>query len=133
MSDATPSLTPEQFERILSIAGDHAREGKAVELGEFVDHGLPVDVEDSDGNTLLMLAAYHGQAEAVAALLKRGADPNRRNSRDQSPVAGALFKGEDDVVRLLVQAGADLNAGTPSARAAAQIFGKTRLLESLSH
>lgn len=132
MSDSTPPLSPAQLERVKAIAGDLAREGRTDELTEFVDHGLPVDVLDADGNTLLMLAAYHGRAETVAALIGRGADPNRRNSRDQSPVAGALFKGEDEVVRLLVTAGADLDAGTPSARAAAQMFGKTDLLESLT-
>jgi ankyrin repeat protein len=131
MTEPTP-LTPEQTERVIAIAGDLAREGRSDELVQFVDHGLPVDATDPDGNTLLMLAAYHGQADTVTALLKRGADPDRRNSRDQSPVAGALFKGEDEVVRLLVRAGADLNAGTPSARAAAQLFGKTDLLASLT-
>lgn len=126
-----PSLSPEQLERIVALAADLAREGRAEELAEFLDHGLPVDTRVADGNTLLMLAAYHGQRDVVQALLGRGADPDLRNQRDQSPVAGALFKGEDDVVRLLVAAGADLDAGTPSARAAAQMFGKQSLLASL--
>jgi hypothetical protein len=63
-------------------------------------------------------------------LLERGADPNIRNGRDQSPVAGALFKGEDAVVARLVAAGADLDAGTPTAREAAAMFGRTSLLEN---
>ena len=46
-------------------------------------------------------------------LLEHGADPDRLNDRGQSPVAGALFKGEDEVVRLLVHAGADLDHGYP--------------------
>jgi len=126
-----PALGPEQLERVVALAGDLARGGQREELEEFLDHGLPADVADHDGNTLLMLAAYHGQAETVRALLARGADPNQRNSRDQSPVAGALFKGEDEVVRVLVAAGADLDAGTPTARVAAQLFGKSELLDSL--
>jgi ankyrin repeat protein len=51
-----------------------------------------------------------------------------RNRRDQSPVAGALFKGEDEVVRLLVEAGADLDAGTPSGRQTAVMFERGDLL-----
>src|SRR5690606_13279034 len=98
------------------------------ELMEFVDHGLPVDTRDSEGNSLLMLAAYHGNADTVAALIERGADVDLRNDRDQSPVAGALFKGENAVVAALVEAGADLDAGTPSARATAEMFGQTGLL-----
>jgi ankyrin repeat protein len=120
--------TPEQTARIVALAMDLAREGSTGELVEFVDHGLPVDVRDPSGNTLLMLAAYHGHAETVRALLRLGADPDLRNARDQSPLAGALFKGADDVVTELRRAGADLDAGTPTARAAAAMFGRTHLL-----
>ena len=87
-----------------------------------------MNVTDPAGNTLLMLAAYHGHAETVRDLLARGADPNLRNARDQAPIAGALFKGEDEVVTVLRQAGADLDAGTPSARVAAVMFGREYLL-----
>ncbi|MCX5041426.1 ankyrin repeat domain-containing protein [Streptomyces coelicoflavus] len=121
-------LTPEQTERVVAIAMDLAREGDTGQLVEFVTHGLPVDVRDPAGNTLLMLAAYHGHAATVAALVRHGADPDLRNDRDQSPLAGALFKGADDVVAVLREAGADLDAGTPTARAAAAMFGRAHLL-----
>ncbi|MEV6232872.1 ankyrin repeat domain-containing protein [Saccharopolyspora shandongensis] len=121
-------LTPEQAERVVAIAMDLAREGETAQLAEFVDHGLPVDVADQGGNTLLMLAAYHGHAGTVRALLDRGANPDLRNERDQAPIAGALFKGADEVVAVLREAGADLDAGTPSARAAATMFGREHLL-----
>ncbi|MEV5543540.1 ankyrin repeat domain-containing protein [Saccharopolyspora shandongensis] len=121
-------LTPEQAERVVAIAMDLAREGETAQLAEFVDHGLPVDVTDQGGNTLLMLAAYHGHAATVRALLDRGANPDLRNERDQAPIAGALFKGADEVVAVLREAGADLDAGTPSARAAATMFGREHLL-----
>ncbi|MEV0705718.1 ankyrin repeat domain-containing protein [Saccharopolyspora sp. NPDC050389] len=122
-------LTPEQAERVVAIAMDLAREGETEQLAEFVDHGLPVDVTDEAGNTLLMLAAYHGHAETVRALLARDANPDLRNARDQAPIAGALFKGADEVVAVLREAGADLDAGTPSARAAATMFGREHLLD----
>jgi len=76
-----------------------------------------------------MLAAYHGRTATVRMLLERGADPDTRNARDQSPIAGALFKGEDEVVAVLLEAGADVDAGTPSAREAAALFGRQHLLE----
>ncbi|MER5554614.1 ankyrin repeat domain-containing protein [Streptomyces sp. NPDC002793] len=121
-------LSEEQTGQLVAIVMDLAREGRAEELLEFFDHGLPVDVQDQEGNTALMLAAYHGRTETVRALIGRGADVDRRNARDQSPVAGALFKGEDAIVEALVAAGADLDAGTPSARATAEMFGRTALL-----
>jgi ankyrin repeat protein len=122
-------LNDEQSARVVALAMDLAREGNTSELSEFLDHGLQVDVLDSDRNTLLMLAAYHGQEETVAMLLERGANPDIRNVRDQSPIAGALFKGEDAVVVKLLAAGADLDAGTPTARDAAKMFGREHLLE----
>lgn len=121
-------LSPEQTQRVVALAMDLARDGGTEELLEFLDHGLDVDVRDDQGNTLLMLAAYHGHDETVRALTGRGADVDLRNERDQAPVAGALFKGEDTVVTTLVRAGADLDAGTPSARATAEMFGRTHLL-----
>ncbi|MFF2650166.1 ankyrin repeat domain-containing protein [Streptomyces sp. NPDC058045] len=122
------ALTPEQTERVVALAMDLAREGSTGQLTEFVEHGLPVDVTDAGGNSLLMLAAYHGHADTVEALLRLGADPDLRNARDQSPIAGALFKGEDEVVAVLWEANADLDAGTPSARATASMFGREHLL-----
>lgn len=121
-------LSPEQTNRVIALAMDLAREGSTEELLEFLDHGLPVDVRDEQGNTLVMLAAYHGREETVRALIERGADVDLRNERDQTPVAGALFKGEEAVVAALVQAGADLDAGTPTAREAARMFGRSGLL-----
>ena len=76
-----------------------------------------------------MLAAYHGHADTVAELIARGADVDLRNDRNQSPLAGAIFKGEERVVRVLVAAGADLDAGSPSARETAAMFGSAELLE----
>ncbi|MFD6531028.1 ankyrin repeat domain-containing protein [Streptomyces sp. NPDC060184] len=125
-------LTAEQTDRVVNIAMDLAREGRTDELTEFVRHGLPVDVMDAGGNTLLMLASYHGHADTVRALLALGADPDLRNARDQSPLAGALFKGADEVAVILREAGADPDAGTPTARAAASLFGRRHLLPDRS-
>jgi ankyrin repeat protein len=47
-----------------------------------------------------MLAAYHGHAPLVKLLIQHGADPNSLNDRGQSPLAGAVFKGEADVIEV---------------------------------
>ncbi len=107
---------------------DLARAGDTARLAAYVDAGVPVDLTDASGNTLLMLAAYHGHPEAVRALVARGADADRLNDRGQSPLAGAVFKGEDGVVAVLVESGADLDAGHPSARETASMFGRGGLL-----
>lgn len=107
---------------------DHARDGDTARLAAYVDAGAPVDLTDAAGNSLIMLAAYHGHTDTVAALIKRRADVDRLNDRGQSPLAGALFKGEDEVCKLLIDAGADLDAGSPTARETAAMFGRKDLL-----
>ena len=83
------------------------------------------------GNTLLMLAAYAGHAELTKGLLQRKADPNRLNDIGQSIVAGAVFKAHDEVVRILIEAGADPRIGKPTALEAAHIFNRKELMEVL--
>lgn len=110
---------------------DRARAGEVLRLGGYVDAGVPVDLTDAVGNTLLMLAAYHGHPEAVQTLLDRGADADAVNDRGQTPLAGAVFKGYEDVVRVLVAAGADPELGSPNARRAATFFERPDLLALL--
>ena len=49
-----------------------------------------------------MLAAYHGHAPLVKLLMQHGADPNTLNDRGQSPLAGAVFKDEVEVIEVLL-------------------------------
>lgn len=107
---------------------DFARAGDTAKLRAYVEQGVPANLTDAMGNSLLMLAAYHGHAETVSALVALGADPDRTNDRGQSPLAGAIFKGEDDVVQVLLAAGADPDLGTPSARATALMFDRADFL-----
>jgi ankyrin repeat protein len=100
-----------------------ARDGETDTLAAYVDAGVPADLTNDSGDTLLMLAAYHGHPATVRALIDRGADPGRRNDRGQTPLAGAVFKKEPEVVRALLDAGADPAEGTPSAVDTARMFG----------
>ncbi|KAF1822869.1 ankyrin [Dissoconium aciculare CBS 342.82] len=107
---------------------DFARQGKAAELEQYISAGIPVNLTNHKGDTLLMLAAYHGYADTVRMLLDRGADPDVLNDRGQSPVAGAVFKGHDEVVRIMAEKGADLAAGQPNAIDSARMFNRTEYL-----
>lgn len=69
-----------------------------------------------------MLASYHGHAPLVALLLSHGANPNTLNDREQSPLAGAVFKNEMEVIETLLKGGADPDAGMPSAMEAVKLF-----------
>ncbi|MFB6716122.1 MULTISPECIES: ankyrin repeat domain-containing protein [unclassified Streptomyces] len=108
---------------------DLARRGETDTLAAYVDAGVPANLTNDRGDSLVMLAAYHGHAAAVTALVTRGADPDRANDRGQTPLAGAVFKGEGAVIEALLAAGADPASGTPSALDTARMFGKADLLE----
>jgi anti-sigma regulatory factor (Ser/Thr protein kinase) len=123
MSEADPEL--EEFATRLF---DLARAGQTEQLVGYVDSGVPVNLTNDKGDTLLMLAAYHGYAGTVRALAERGADVERPNDRGQRPLAGAVFKKEPDVVRALLDLGADPEAGEPSAADTARMFGHAEFL-----
>lgn len=127
---ATPGPDPEAVEMAHRLF-DAAREGDTALLTRFIAAGAPADLTTASGDTLLMLAAYHGHEGTVEYLLGAGATVDAFNDRGQSPLAGAVFKGYAGVVRLLVAAGADADAGNPSARATAAYFQKPELLALL--
>jgi ankyrin repeat protein len=108
-----------------------ARGGGTEELAANVDAGLPVNLTNDKGDTLLILAAYHGHPETVAALLARGADPARVNDRGQTALGAATFRRTRDSVVALLAAGADPAAGGQSALAVAQFFDLPEMAELL--
>lgn len=131
MSEAPDLLTDEQHAFLASVF-DLARDGDAARLASYLDAGVPVDLTNATGDTLLILAAYHEHAETVRVLLQRGADTARVNDRAQTALVAAVFRGATDVVRALVEAGADPRRGSPDAVAVAEHFGQQALLGLLA-
>jgi ankyrin repeat protein len=122
------SLPPEALDLAQKLF-DLARSGQTSQLLPYLDAGIPPNLTNSEGNTLLMLAAYSGHASTVSVLLTRGADPNVLNDRGQSPLAGAVFKGYDGVVKVLVEEGkADGWAGQPNAVECGRMFKRYEAL-----
>jgi uncharacterized protein len=101
---------------------DAARNGDAAMLAAYVDAGIPVNLTNTNGDTLVMLASYYRHDSAVAALIARGADVDRHNKRGQTPLAGAVFKNDTTIIDLLLSADADPQAGSPSALETAKFF-----------
>ncbi|MCP3788074.1 ankyrin repeat domain-containing protein [Micromonospora sp. A3M-1-15] len=110
---------------------DLARAGTTDELAANVDAGLPVNLTNGKGDTLLILAAYHAHPETVGALLARGADPARTNDRGQTALAAAVFRRNAEAVRALLDAGADPEHGDPSAVETARFFDLPEMLTLL--
>lgn len=119
-------------EDVVALAGklfDAARAGDEPVLRAYLEAGAPATLANQAGDTLVMLAAYHGHAGAVRLLVQHGADVEAANDRGQTPLAGAVFKGFTEVVDALLELGADPDAGAPTARQAAHMFGRTDLVD----
>src|SRR3954451_18014050 len=121
----------DKLTEIAHFVFDLARAGDDERMAAYLDGGVPVDLTDADGNTLVMLADYNGRAGTVRLLAERGADVNRVNDRGQTPLAGGVFKADTEVVRALLGAGADPLAGTPNAIETAGTFQQMALLDEL--
>lgn len=119
---------------VIELAGrvfDLARSGDTEELAAYVDAGVPANLTNDRGDTLLILAAYHDHPDTVGALLARGADPARVNDRGQTALAAAVFRRSERAVSDLLAAGSDPDAGDPSARATAAFFELPDMTELL--
>jgi len=120
-STPTAILPPEALE-FASRVYNAARAGDLPFFNQALPAGLPPNMTNEKGDSLVMLASYHGHPALVRLLLSHGADPNRLNDRGQSPLAGAVFKNEEEVVESLLEGGADPELGEPSASEAATLF-----------
>jgi ankyrin repeat protein len=101
---------------------DLARAGVTEELASQVELGVPANLTNDKGDTLLILAAYHNHPATVRALLAAGADPSRVNDRGQTALAAAVFRQNAETVATLLAGGADPHDGNPSAIATAEFF-----------
>lgn len=126
--DDGPELDDPELVEFATRLFNLARAGDTSALASYLDAGVPVNLANGTGDSLLMLSAYHGHAATVRALIARGADPGRPNDRGQTPLAGAVFKREREVVRTLLDHGADPDAGRPSAAETARMFGNEEFL-----
>ena len=81
---------------------------KVENFAPFCCPGANPDAPDAIGATALVHACMHGDVDLVRALLQvAGANPNVFGYRGYSPLLYAKLGRHDDVVKLLVDHGAD--------------------------
>jgi uncharacterized protein len=134
--EARPDLAGRRNEAGLSPVLHALYHGRAELVDALLDANPPLDVFDAaavgrtrgleelldsepelarawspDGFTALHLAAYFGQEDAARTLLDRGADPRVVSTNREikvAPVQSAAAGGHDEIVRLLLEHGAEL-------------------------
>ncbi|HEV2667053.1 MAG TPA: ankyrin repeat domain-containing protein [Blastocatellia bacterium] len=83
--------------------------GSAADLKKLLDGGMNPNAKTGEGTTALMLAAR--DLEKARLLLDRGADVNARAATGFTPLmVAARYRGNEEVVRLLLEKGAKPNA-----------------------
>jgi ankyrin repeat protein len=93
----------------------------------MIDAGVPVDIINARGDSLLIVAAYAQHRDTVGELLRRGADTGLQNASGQTAVICAVFRNDVEILRDLLQAGADPELGAHSAGRVAEQFGLPRM------
>jgi ankyrin repeat protein len=121
--------------KLREIAFQAAREGDVTTLSAYFEEGLPADIVNDRGDTLLILAAYHGHAEAVKAVLGAPKAPlDAKNKMGFTALTGAAYRGNLPIVKQLAKAGAKLDTAndrgqTPLMYAA--MFGRKEVVAFL--
>ncbi|WP_313026567.1 ankyrin repeat domain-containing protein [Pseudomonas lopnurensis] len=130
MSQA-PKQTPELDDATLAFAEqvfDSARAGDSARLGELLAQGMPANLRNHAGDSLLMLASYHGHLQATRTLLEYGADIEGRCEDGKTALMMAAMFNRTEIVEYLVAHGADPRATDASGAtplAAATMMGAT--------
>ena len=126
----TPQFTEEELAYVASLF-DAARNGDTQLLSSALEAGVPVNLTNDKGDTLLNLAAYLEHEETVAMLLARGADTERVSDMGFTALVCAVFRGNEPIARALLEAGAGQATGHQHAQDVARVFGQEHLLPLL--
>jgi hypothetical protein len=100
--------TPPNAAELKIYAGLHeaAAKGDAAEITRLVAAGEKVDIQDSKSRTPLHVAVFLKKYDAVRALLKAGANPNRLDSERYDVVTIAAVANDVEMLKIVLEGGA---------------------------
>lgn len=97
-------LSEQDVEDVFSFA----RHSRADDIEDLLDRGLPVDVRDDFGNTLLTTASQNGNKRVAKLVMRRGANINARNHKGNTPLHYCYQYGYGETLgEYLISKGAD--------------------------
>lgn len=107
---ADVSATDEKGNDALMVAAFHATDPAVITA--LIKAKSDVNRQNNNGTTPLIFALCRENAAPgiVKALLDNGAKANKKNKDDQTPLMYAITKGSKEIVEMLIECGADVNA-----------------------
>ncbi|TDI38472.1 MAG: TonB family protein [Acidobacteria bacterium] len=111
-----------------------ARTGQTYAVKSAVESGqVPLDMQNADGDTPLMVASLNGHEDVVDLLLEAGASADLSNKEGETALILASKYGFSRIAGKLIESGTDLNAKDASERTAWTwaLWGKNTSLQSL--
>jgi ankyrin repeat protein len=93
---------------LLHIAAALVESSYLIQLLEKVDPNL-IDAEDNEGRTPLFFAIEQKKENNVAYLIKAGANVNHKSKKLISPLIAAIYSGQLQIVKKLIESGAYIN------------------------
>jgi hypothetical protein len=124
----------EETAAVARLAFRLARDGESHLLGGLLRQGLPTDLFNEHGDSLLMLSSGSGQSATARLLLENGADPEHRNDRGETALTVAAARGDVGIAQTLLQHGAAVNGRGQNGRTPlmlAAMFNKVHVIEVL--
>lgn len=106
VTDHTSNSAPDDFD--IESLFSSARHGRVDEIEKVLNAGVPIDVRDGHGNTILIIACQNGNKRVAKLVLRRGANINGRNHKGNSPLHYCFHYGYGDSLgQYLISKGAD--------------------------
>lgn len=110
-----------------------AKGGREEEVLSLLNIGARVDWVSSQGDTALMAACREGHSSIAAVLLAHGSEASKMVG-GESPLHACCLRGDENMCKLLIAAGADFNALDTQGRTAFDVgrsYGHNVMVERL--
>ena len=88
---------------------DAVQSGDIATVKKFLDEGVPVDLTDEEGWSLLHHAAAVGQVDVINLLREKGCHVDLIDNEGRTPLHYAATNGDTETIRLLIAMGSNVN------------------------